>query len=210
MRPGLLRNLQIGFGLSLLILIVSSIASYSSIRNLLESARWVDHTDSVINRLENALSTLKDAETGQRGYLLTGDTVFLRPYYGSQQKALAIIDSIRAMTGDNQAQIQNVNELHDLIAHRLNILQDVIDQKKENNLFSVADLKKGRDYMDEVRMVVQRMQQSEHQLLAQRVARMKRFSNYTPILILVAAALSIVITVFFYRRVYGDYQERAA
>ncbi len=46
--PGLLRNLQIGFGLSLLILIVSSVASYSSIHNLLESSYWVDHTDSVI------------------------------------------------------------------------------------------------------------------------------------------------------------------
>ncbi|MES1160169.1 MAG: CHASE3 domain-containing protein, partial [Bacteroidota bacterium] len=209
-RPGLLRNLQIGFGLSLFILIISSIASYSSIRNLLESARWVDHTDSVINRLENALSTLKDAETGQRGYLLTGDTTFLRPYYGSQQKALAIVDSIRAMTADNPMQIQNINELYDLISHRLSILQDLIDQKKENNLFSLADLKKGQGYMDEVRMVVQRMQQQEHQLLAQRVARMKRFSNYTPILILIAAALSIVITIFFYRRVYTDYQERTA
>ena len=67
-RPGLLRNLQIGFGLSLLILIVSSVASYSSIQNLLESARQVDHTDSVINRLEDVMSTMKDAETGQRGY----------------------------------------------------------------------------------------------------------------------------------------------
>ncbi len=210
MRPGLLRNLQIGFGLSLFILIVSSVASYSSIRSLLESARWVDHTDSVIFRLESALSTLKDAETGQRGYLLTGDTTFLRPYYGSQQKALAIVDSIRAMTGDNPVQAQNAGELYDIVSHRLSILQEVIDQKKENNLFSLADLKKGQGYMEEVRMVVHRMQEEEHHLLAQRVDKMKRFSNYTPILILIAALLSILITVFFYRRVYNDYQERAA
>src|SRR6201995_1026320 len=110
-QTGLLRNLQIGFGLSLLILIVSSIASYSSIQNLLTSSHWVDHTDSVITRLETALSTLKDAEPGQRGFLLTGDTTYLRPYYGSTERALTQVDNIRSMTADNALQTQNDNEL---------------------------------------------------------------------------------------------------
>ena len=67
-RPGLLRNLQIGFGLSLFILIVTSVASYSSIYNLLEGARWVDHTDSVIIKSDRVLAILRDAESGQRGF----------------------------------------------------------------------------------------------------------------------------------------------
>ncbi|SHN07139.1 CHASE3 domain-containing protein [Chitinophaga sp. CF418] len=62
------------------LLVVSSVASFFSIRNLLQSAFWVDHTNAVIYRLENTLSFMKDAETGQRGYLLTGDEDFLEPY----------------------------------------------------------------------------------------------------------------------------------
>jgi len=209
-QPGLLRNLQIGFGLSLFILVVSSIASYSSIRSLLESARLVDHTDSVIFRLESALSALKDAETGQRGYLLTGDTTFLRPYYGSRQRAMVIVDSIRTMSADNPAQMQNANELYELISRRLTLLQEVLEQKQETNLFNLADLKKGRDYMEEVRMVVQRMQSEEHKLLTPRLVKLQRLSSYTPMLILIAAVLAILITVFFYRRVYNDYLERTA
>jgi signal transduction histidine kinase/DNA-binding response OmpR family regulator/CHASE3 domain sensor protein len=208
MRPGLLRNLQIGFGLSLLILIISSIASYSSIQNLLEGARLVDHTDSVLNRLESTLSTLKDAETGQRGYLLTGDSTYLRPYYGSQERALTFADNIRTMTTDNPVQTQHANELYNIISQRLTILQQVIDQKRENNLFSLADLKKGQGYMEEVRGVVQRMQEEERRLLAVRVERVKKLSGYTPVLILIAALFSILITVFFYRRVQNDHQER--
>ena len=100
-RPGLLRNLQIGFGLSLLILIITSVASWSSIHNLLDSSKWVDHTDSVINQLNSALSSLKDAETGQRGFLLTGDTAFLRPFNGAHERALSYIGNIRSMTVDN-------------------------------------------------------------------------------------------------------------
>src|SRR5258708_2816882 len=126
-RPGLLRNLQIGFGLSLLILVITSVASYSSIHNLLDSSKWVDHSDSVINELNMTLSSLKDAETGQRGFLLTDDTAFLRPYNGAHERTLATLDNIRAMTRDNPIQQKNVDELRGIISQRLSLLQEVID-----------------------------------------------------------------------------------
>ena len=72
------RNLIIGYGLSLLLLIVTAIASYSSIESLLDSQARVNHTNAVINKLEEVISVSKDAETGQRGYLLTGQENFSR------------------------------------------------------------------------------------------------------------------------------------
>ncbi len=208
-RPRLLRNLQIGFGLSLLILIITSVASYSSIQNLLENASLVDHTDSVIARLQGSISTLKDAETGQRGFLLTGDSVFLEPYNGSPAKALAILDTVERLTADNPVQQQNCAELRDVLTHRLIILQQMIDRKRSDNLYSVADLKKGKEYMDQVRVIVARMETIEHELLAARTAKMKQFAGYTPTLIIFAAILSILIILIFYRRVHNDYLERA-
>jgi len=208
-RPGLLRSLQIGFGLSLFLLVVTSVASYSSIRNLMDGYQQVDHTDSVISLLNQTFSTLKDAETGQRGFLLANDTAFLRPYYGAQDRALGTIDRIQGMTAEDPAQQENLKELRDIVAHRLNILQAVIDQKRADNIYSLADLRKGHEYMEEVRMVVQRMQEEEHRLLAARIARVQRYSMYTPMLIAVAAMLSILIAVFFYRRVHADFLERA-
>ena len=58
------RNLQIGFGLSLLILLASSIASYISIRNLIYSANEVSKTNLILHELNSVLSNAKDAETG--------------------------------------------------------------------------------------------------------------------------------------------------
>ncbi len=207
-RPGILRNLQIGFGLSLLILIITSVASYSSIRNLLDGSQWVDHTDSVISELNSTLSTLKDAETGQRGYLLTGDTAFLRPYWGARERALENIAAIQGMTVDNPVQQANVKELHDVVANRMGILQEVIDQKRTNNIFSLVDLAKGKGYMDEVRQVVERMQAEERRLLVIRTERVRAYSSYTPILIIAASLLSVIITLFFYSRVHKDFLER--
>jgi len=205
-----MRNLQIGFGLSLLLLIITSVASLRSIYGLLDGARWVDHTDSVINQLNLTLSTLTDAETGQRGYLLSDDTVFLRPYIGSQERALADIDRLDLLTQDNPAEQANIQELRDLVSNRLGILQNIIDQKKTNSIFNVTDIRKGREVMEEIRLVVARMHNEEQRLLAARIVRVERYSMFTPVLIMVAAVLSLLITIFFYRRVHREYVERSA
>ena len=150
-RPGLLRNLQIGFGLSLLILIITSVASWSSIHNLLDSSKWVDHTDSVINEVNTTLTILTDAETGQRGYLLTGDTAFLRPYNGANERALSLIDKIQGMTIDNPVQQANAKACGMIVSNRLILLQQTIDQKRSDNIFNLDDVRKGREYMDQAR-----------------------------------------------------------
>src|SRR5450432_3600582 len=209
-RPGLLRNLQIGFGLSLLILIIISVASYSSIQNLLVGSQWVDHTDSVLIELEHTLSTLQDAETGQRGYLLTGDTSFLEPYSGAEEKALASAGLVRNMTMDNPLQQQNASELLNVIAIRFSIIKGIVDQKRTDNIFSVEDLRKGKVYMDEARGVIERMQEEEHRLLVIRLANVRKYAGYTPALIIIGAILSVLIFLIFYRRVHRDFLERAA
>jgi len=66
-------NLLIGFGVSLLILLVSSVASYVSIQNLLKNSALVDQTNEVIFEMEQVVASLVDAESGQRGFLLTQD-----------------------------------------------------------------------------------------------------------------------------------------
>ncbi len=86
------RNLMLGYGISILLLIASSLASYISIRNLLNSAELVNHTNVVINELNALMLSLKDGEAGQRGYLLTRNRRYLSPY----QDARATVAGSRA------------------------------------------------------------------------------------------------------------------
>ena len=111
MKLSTLRNLQIGFGLSLVLLIGISITSYISVQNLLKSAALVDHTNLVLKKLESTISTMKDAETGQRGFLLTGNEEFLQPYNGSYQKAVNLIDDVQRLTADNPQQQKILRQL---------------------------------------------------------------------------------------------------
>ncbi|MBS1527456.1 MAG: CHASE3 domain-containing protein, partial [Bacteroidetes bacterium] len=203
MKSKLVRNLQAGFGLSLLLLVAVSVASYISIHNLLESARRVDHSKLVISKLEYVLSTMKDAETGQRGYLLTANDEFLLPYTGSQKKALYTIDEFKRLTADNPQQQANADNIKTIIQNRLGILQIVLDKKKAGGAIVAEDLLAGKSAMDELRQAVRRAEADENKLLDERIATLSNFVSLTPAFIILSTLGAIGITIFSYARVMG-------
>ncbi len=209
MKSSFKRNLLVGFGFSLLLLIVSSVASYLSIRNLLESVKLVQHTNLVIRNLENSLSILKDAETGQRGYLLTGVDNFLDPYNGAYEKALAEVVKIKTSVSDNPAQMRNADSLATNIKQRLGQLAKLIDLKKQNISISVDELQKGKRNMDEARAIVKKMTDLETSLLTIRITKLNQLAANTPLLIIVAALMAIIITIVFFARISSDFSRRA-
>ena len=79
------KRIGIGFGMPLGFLVVIGGLSYWSTSKLIETSHWVSHTHQVLEGLESLASLLKDAETGQRGYIITGNESYLEPY----QAALA-------------------------------------------------------------------------------------------------------------------------
>jgi CHASE3 domain sensor protein len=202
------RNLLIGFGVSLLLLIVSSVASYISIRNLLESMQLVQHTNTVIRKLENSISVLKDAETGQRGFLLTGEERFLDPYKGAYELALNEVNDIKRLTGDNPAQQKNAEILAENIKQRLSQLARLIDLKRANIPITNDELSKGKGYMDDARALVKAMAETETTLLSARIDKLNKLAGNTPLLILVAAAMAILITIVFFIRINADFNKR--
>jgi len=168
----------------------------------------VNHTDSIIQQLEYVVSTMKDAETGQRGFLVAGKEIFLQPYTGSTEKALEAVDRVKALTADNPAQQQSCEELREDIMHKSAEMQELINAKRITNSVDLTQLEKGKEHMDAVRATVQKMEARERQLLEIRTASLNRSATFTPILILVAAALSILITIVFFSRLNNDFGKR--
>ena len=202
------RNLIILYGSSFLLLIVSAVASYSSINNLLNNQRMVDHTNLVINKLESVISVLKDAETGQRGFLLTGREEFLEPYNGSLRKAYSLIDEIKTLTSDNNLQQKSAEDLRNIVKQRMSILEVLIDNKRRGNDASTQQLLTGKAYMDQARQLVQTMENRESDLLAARTASLNKFAAATPTFIIIASLLSILVAVISFLRVNSDFDKR--
>lgn len=203
------RNLVIGFGASMLILIISSTASFISISNLLESAGLVNHTNEVIIEVTKVATAVVDAETGQRGYLLTGNDEFLEPYMDSRRRAEAAFARLRRLTAESDSHEASLKELDRLITERFRYLELSVEAVRSGSLVNPANLQKGREIMDQLRTVVSEMQAQENMLLADRTVNLNRFASYTPPLIISAAMIALLITVAFYVRVRSDFEERA-
>lgn len=208
MKLSLKSNLRLGLGLSLIILIISSLASYISIRNLIKSSDLVASANNVMSGLDNMMSTLKDAETGQRGYILTKNKLFLEPYIGADEKINSLYTSLNEETKENILQQRKLDELKEVLDGRLNILQKTIEIIANGGTVSEANLLDGKLYMDKVRLIIKDMQVEQKRLLSLRTNELNSFSAYTPLLIILAAILSLIITIFFYKKVSDDYNER--
>jgi len=65
-------KLYAGFGAAVVILLLISAVSFNGVQNLVANSKDVDHTHEVLEGLESVIGDLKDAETGQRGFLITG------------------------------------------------------------------------------------------------------------------------------------------
>lgn len=208
MKTTLKNNLRLGLGLSLIILFISSLASYVSIGNLIKSTDLVKHSDEVILNSENIISYLKDAETGQRGFLLTGNKVFLTPYYGASDSAALILKKVELDTRDNSIQQKNITALKSILFKRMDIIKSTVEIKTLGGVIDPTVLFQGKVYMDEARSIVSKIITEEKRLLEERTNELNKLTAYTPILILIAALLAILITLFFYRKVSIDFDER--
>jgi len=208
MKSNLKRNLLIGFSASLIILLISSTASYISIRNLLKSSEWVDHTNDVILELNEMKVGLLDAETGQRGFLLTGENDFLDPYTNARARVLAAHERLKSLTSDNQAQQKSLEDFQKIIDERFKYLDKSIELKKQNQPIVVKNLLEGKQFMDRIRTIIRTMEQREKQLLAERTEEMNQFAGFTPPLIITASLIALLITILFYVRVRADFEER--
>jgi signal transduction histidine kinase/CheY-like chemotaxis protein/CHASE3 domain sensor protein len=201
------RNLTGGFGISLLILLVTSIASFISIRQMIKSSDWVTHTHTVIQKLEEIISNTRDAETGQRGFLLTHDVSYLSSYNGTYEKVSSTFDEVNSLFADDPEQKSRLAKLKALVNQRFRYLKLSIDNVQSNKAINPDNLKLGQALMQQSRNQVEEMKSVEYGLLAERTKKADQFTRFTPIMIIIAAALAILITVYYYRRLNGIFNE---
>jgi signal transduction histidine kinase len=159
------------FGLVLAFALADAVVSYRMALRLIENERWVTHTHEVLSELEGTLSALKDAETGERGYIITGDESYLAPYKTGIIEVQEHLDSLRSLTVDNARQQRRTAALAPLIAHRLEQLRKGLDSfhtagpEAARASILTGD---GQRTMDAVRWTVAQMTNEETRLLGRR------------------------------------------
>ena len=202
-------NLFLGLGLSLFLLLLTSLASYFSIKNLIKSSELLRKNNRVIENLNLIENHLKDAETVQRGYLITGDLRFLQTYDEAKAGTLESLNKLKLLTIENSNQQVPIKRLESDLRARIDMLDENL-QKKENNIAISSEIMlAGKKYMDDTRNIISSMKAEEQRMVDEQTSSLNSLSRLTPSFIIISAVLALGITLFFYRKVMSDFNEKA-
>jgi methyl-accepting chemotaxis protein len=185
-----------GFGIALAVLLVVGALSYDSTIKLIGSADWVAHTHEVLNGLDDLLSELKDAETGQRGYIITGEARYLEPYQGAREVVDQNLQSLKDLTSDNPHQQKRLAAMEPLFASRFAELQETIDLRRTKGFGpteQVVVTDKGKNTMDSIRKLVGEARKEETELLAKRSVEEKDRAHRTELAIVLGSVCAFVL-----------------
>ncbi len=100
-----------GFAVPLILMVVTSTLSFISTKALVESNKWVMHTQEAISKGESLLKLIVDMETGERGFLITGKDHFLDPFYMGKEQWDVNISSLKKLVSDNPQQVNLLLEI---------------------------------------------------------------------------------------------------
>jgi methyl-accepting chemotaxis protein len=190
-----------GFALALAILVIIGAVAYRGIGKLIETARWVDHTQQVLVTLESVLSTMKDAETGQRGFLLTGEDSYLEPFRSAQTASDQEIKALRDLTRDNPDQQRRIDVLEPLIKGKDGKFAELlatIEARKDKARGMEAALQivrtdRGKAVMDSIRRTIDEMTREEETLLLKRTSEAQDTAHSATLTILGGTGVAFVV-----------------
>jgi len=187
-----------GFALALAAVVVIGSVSYRSTIKLTETADWVDHSHKVIESLEGVISDLKDAETGQRGFLLTGDEHYLEPYNMATNAVHQKVADLRRLTQDNPNQQRRLDDLDTFIRSKFAELKQTIELRKDETkgfeeALKVVKTDVGKKFMDDARKVIADMESEETGLLKRRSDEAQVSAKSTIYTIVIGSASSFVL-----------------
>ncbi|HUD53317.1 CHASE3 domain-containing protein [Parvibaculum sp.] len=158
-----------------------------------EKQDFVIHTYRAIRTAEALLTDMLDAETGQRGYLLTGRPAYLAPYQGASKRAAEDFALLTELTEDNPRQQKRTAELQSLMHKRFDLLEQAIrlhDSNREISTFITSG--SGKAVMDEIRRIVGEITSEEEALLSVRSQSARDLEQRTTTVTLIGSALAII------------------
>jgi signal transduction histidine kinase len=195
-------KILLGFAVAIGVLLLTSAASFWSIRGLSEQTRRVEHTYQVLQEVESITAVLKDAQAGVRGYLLTGDTVYLQPYSLATGQLPASLSRVMELTVDNPVQRARLDSLRALVEQEFRLLRPLTEASSVMDRTAMQTLlDTDRQTMRQVRMLYARINRSEQAQLSQSSARQDIFQRTTPLVVLASAVLAVLIVVGLVRKV---------
>ena len=189
----------VAFGLAgaLFFFVVSGLVAYLNLQALREGNARIMQTHGAIVALDELLSYVQDAETGQRGFLLTNNETYLAPYYTALKAIPPKIEEIDQRTAGNPGQAKRLTALKQHVEAKLAELSGTIDIRRTQGLepaLAIVRSDRGKIEMDALRAQIAAMVAGEGEVRAQRIADMSRAQQTAFLSTILSGSLGIALT----------------
>ena len=171
------RRIALGYGLVVLLLLLIALSAYRSTTKLVEAAYWQDHTFRVLYAIERLNTALLEVETGQRGFIITGNDEFLEPYRVGLRRVEVEQGAIRTLTSDNASQQARLERFAPVTDAFVAVVEDRIRLRREKGLEAAALVMaqgKAKRLMEELRQILGTIGDEERRLLVGRTQDAER------------------------------------
>jgi len=160
---------------------------------------WVTHTLQVISKSKALLGALRNAESGQRGFLLTRQTDYLDPYHTGVSTSRSYLQELKELTLDNPKQQSRLDLIEVEVSKKFAELEKTINLAQQDSYEKSLEIVKsnvGRDLMDGIRMAILEFETEENQLLSQRIATFKTEQERMRVLFIGEAFILVSFIIF--------------
>lgn len=191
------KKVGLGFAIPVVALAIVAIFGYRSAYNLIENDQKVAHSVLVRREISTLMSDLINAETGQRGFIITGKDEFLQPY----TTALAAIDrdfaQLKRDTSDDPIEQGRLEKLRAVIDQKVTEMKSVLEDRKISMDAAVAHVLRGegKEYMDQFRRIIGESDDEEARLAEQRRIESEEATKLTKAVILYGSIAAVVLTI---------------
>jgi CheY-like chemotaxis protein len=186
----------IGFMAAFLAAVVVAFVSWRSLGERAVAADRVSQSLQIISQAQAVLSTAKDAETGQRGFLLTGAERYLEPYTAAQARLPSLLQRLRELAGRGPRELQRVDALSATIDDKMTELGKTIELRRAGQTEAALDIvsnDRGKLAMDRIRSGVEDIVRDENRALDERQAEWQSTVQFSALLSVGGSAVLIFL-----------------
>jgi len=190
-----------GFILCTVILAGLAIFAVKSDDKFIDTTKWINHTHEVLHEFDEILTRTVDAETGVRGYVVTGNEVFLQPYNDAWASIRQHINIITNLTKDSPAEQKNIEALQQQIDLSYRHLEEIVALRKQSfeGAAKAVSTVRGKQIEDRIRKIITDCKDLENKLLAIRtLAGEQEAENFNTVFITLLVVIVIVLTLVFF------------
>src|ERR1700733_8843581 len=178
------------------VLVLCGVVSYTAARASAAASQAIADTEDTLLSLERVLSVARDAETGQRGFLLTGDSRYLDPYYAAIASLSQRVAVLRNKLSDDPAGTRQLDELQRLIRAKTDELTKTIDLDRGGSHAAAIALVltgQGKQFMDLIRTQIAQLQVAQARVLAAQLQTQSDARLWTSVSIGAVWALALML-----------------